>query len=154
MKIVKAQAEILKELLDPTGRVCYYTDELDETVTVVTKGTVGYRMPQSMLRVDLEGAQTCAPLFDRVVDLTRAIELKPTDHYRLGGKVREYRAFGDEDMPVYIDTKLLANFDVPLLYQNQYSPGGMVTLAEYRIDIDSVDVVGYVCPVRIHEKEE
>lgn len=154
MKIDKIQVEILKELLKPSARVAYWEDNNGEIVTIIPTGTVGYVLPISLLRVNLEGAQTCVPLRDKVANPAQAVQLEPTDHYRRGGQVREYRAFGDEDKPVYVDTKLLANFENPQLFQPRYSAIGLVTVAEYRLDTERLEVCGIVCPVCIKDDED
>ena len=69
--------------------------------------------------------------------------------YRIGGKVQKFLYGGNEDCPVFIDTKLLANFDNPTLYQGRYAPVGVVTIAEYDRIMDKEVIVGLVFPCRI-----
>lgn len=156
MKIDKIQVETLKELMKPTGRVVYYThpDDDDKTV-IIPKGTAAYVLPTDMLHVGLRGAQvTDHALYDGVPtrDLYAAVKFEPTDEYRVGGTVRKYLANGDADQPLYIDTKLLAHFDSPVLFQKRYAPLGLVTVTEYQLERDRLEVVGYVCPFRIENK--
>lgn len=160
MKNEKIQATILKELLSPKGRVAYYieTDENLDDFAVVIVGNTGYRIPLDQLKVILSADQRCSPLAGAVSDLhdpaADVIKLIPTDQYRLGGSARKYLAYGDEDKPVYVDTKLLANFDNPTLFQcSIYNPLGLVTVAEWQMELDATVVVGYVLPTRIENEE-
>lgn len=154
MKNEKVQVAILKELLKPDGRVVYKEMqseplEHDKTLVIIQQAVVGYVLNNEDMRVDLIGAQS-TQLFDNELNgLEEKVELKPTDVYRIGGKVQRFLYGGNEDCPVFIDTKLLANFDNPLLYQGRYAPLGIVTVAEYNRISDKEVIVGLVCPVRI-----
>lgn len=154
MRLDKIQTETLKELMNPKGRVVYYETTDDTSVVVIPKGTAGYVIPKEKLFINLNNAQAAMAGLPGAVDpgdLYLAVKLEPTDEYRMGGSARKYLAEGRPDQPVYIDTKLLAAFDSPMLYQNSYSPLGMVTVAEYSIVDDDLWVVGYVCPTRVEE---
>lgn len=160
MKNEKIQATILKELLSPKGRVAYYieTDENLDDFAVVILGDIAYRIPLEQLKLDLTGVArvdtlpgAMSSLHDPDFDV---IKLHPTDQYRLGGSARKYLAYGDEDKPVYVDTKLLAHFDNPTLYQcSAYNPLGLMTVAEWQMELDATVVVGYVLPSRIESEE-
>lgn len=154
MRLDKIQMETLKELMNPKGRVVYFETTDDTAVVVIPKGTAGYVIPKKKLALNLNNAQAMMTGLPGAVDhdnLYTAVELQPTDEYRMGGSARKYLAHGRPDQPVYIDTKLLAHFDDPGLFQNTYSPGGMVTVAEDSILDDDLVVVGYVCPVKVEE---
>ena len=154
MKNEKVQVAILKELLKPDGRVVYKEMQsvngmdLDKTM-VIPQGEVGYVLSNADMRVDLIGAQITQLFENELIGLEEKTELKPTDVYRIGGKVQKFLYGGNEDCPVFIDTKLLANFDNPTLYQGRYAPVGVVTIAEYDRIMDKEVIVGLVCPCRI-----
>ena len=154
MKNEKVQVAILKELLKPDGRVVYKEmqsvngTDLDKTM-VIPQGEVGYVLSNDDMRVDLIGAQITQLFENELSGLEEKTELKPTDVYRIGGKVQKFLYGGNEDCPVFIDTKLLANFDNPTLYQGRYAPVGVVTIAEYDRIMDKEVIVGLVCPCRI-----
>ena len=154
MKNEKVQVAILKELLKPDGRVVYKEMQsvngmdLDKTM-VIPQGEVGYVLRNDDMRVDLIGAQITQLFENELSGLEEKTELKPTDVYRIGGKVQKFLYGGNEDCPVFIDTKLLANFDNPTLYQGRYAPVGVVTIAEYDRIMDKEVIVGLVCPCRI-----
>ena len=154
MKNEKVQVAILKELLKPDGRVVYKEmqslngTDLDKTM-VIPQGEVGYVLINDDMRVDLIGAQITQLFENELSGLEEKTELKPTDVYRIGGKVQKFLYGGNEDCPVFIDTKLLANFDNPTLYQGRYAPVGVVTIAEYDRIVDKEVIVGLVCPCRI-----
>lgn len=154
MKNEKVQVAILKELLKPDGRVVYKEMQsvngmdLDKTM-VIPQGEVGYVLSNDDMRVDLIGSQITQLFENELSGLEEKTELKPTDVYRIGGKVRKFLYGGNEDCPVFIDTKLLANFDNPTLYQGRYAPVGVVTIAEYDRIMDKEVIVGLVCPCRI-----
>ena len=152
MKNEKVQVAILKELLKPDGRVVYkeiQSDlDLDKTM-VIPQGVVGYVLNNDDMRVDLIGAQVTQLFENELSGLEEKTELKPTDVYRIGGKVQKFLYGGNEDCPVFIDTKLLANFDNPTLYQGRYAPVGVVTIAKYDRIVDKEVIVGLVCPCRI-----
>ena len=154
MKNEKVQVAILKELLKPDGRVVYKEMQsvngmdLDKTM-VIPQGEVGYVLSNADMRVDLIGAQITQLFENELIGLEEKTELKPTDVYRIGGKVQKFLYGGNEDCPVFIDTKLLANFDNPTLYQGRYAPVGVVTIAEYDRIVDKEVIVGLVCPCRI-----
>lgn len=152
MKNEKVQVAILKELLKPDGRVVYkeMRSDLDPDKTmVIPHGEVGYVLSNDDMRVDLIGAQITQLFENELSGLEEKTELKPTDVYRIGGKVQKFLYGGNEDYPVFIDTKLLANFDNPTLYQGRYAPVGVVTIAEYDRIMDKEVIVGLVCPCRI-----
>ena len=152
MKNEKVQVAILKELLKPDGRVVYkeMRSDLDPDKTmVILHGEVGYVLSNDDMRVDLIGAQITQFFENELSGLEEKTELKPTDVYRIGGKVQKFLYGGNEDYPVFIDTKLLANFDNPTLYQGRYAPVGVVTIAEYDRIMDKEVIVGLVCPCRI-----
>lgn len=154
MKIEKVQVAILKELLKPDGRVVYKemqsVNGMDPDKTmVIPQGQVGYVLSNDDMRVDLIGAQITQLFENELSGLEEKTELKPTDVYRIGGKVQKFLYGGNEDCPVFIDTKLLANFDNPTLYQGRYAPVGVVTIAEYDRIMDKEVIVGLVCPCRI-----
>ena len=152
MKNEKVQVAILKELLKPDGRVVYkeIQSDLDQDKTmVIPQGVVGYVLNNDDMRVDLIGAQVTQLFENELSGLEEKTELKPTDVYRIGGKVQKFLYGGNEDCPVFIDTKLLANFDNPTLYQGRYAPVGVVTIAEYDRIVDKEVIVGLVCPCRI-----
>ena len=154
MKNEKVQVAILKELLKPDGRVVYKEMQsvngmdLDKTM-VIPQGEVGYVLSNADMRVDLIGAQITQLFENELIGLEEKTELKPTDVYRIGGKAQKFLYGGNEDCPVFIDTKLLANFDNPTLYQGRYAPVGVVTIAEYDRIMDKEVIVGLVCPCRI-----
>lgn len=154
MKNEKVQVAILKELLKPDGRVVYKEmqsvngTDLDKTM-VIPQEEVGYVLRNDDMRVDLIGAQITQLFENELSGLEEKTELKPTDVYRIGGKVQKFLYGGNEDCPVFIDTKLLANFDNPCLYQGRYAPVGVVTIAEYDRSVDKEVIVGLVCPCRI-----
>ena len=154
MKNEKVQVAILKELLKPDGRVVYKEMQsvngmdLDKTM-VIPQGEVGYVLSNADMRVDLIGAQITQLFENELIGLEEKTELKPTDVYRIGGKVQKFLYGGNEDCPVFIDTKLLANFDNPTLYQGRYAPVGVVTIAEYDRIVDKEVIVGLVCPCGI-----
>ena len=158
MKNEKVQVEILKELLKPDGRVVYKTlldvngVDSDKTM-VIPKGSVGYVLTNADMRVDLIGAQITSSFDNELSDIKEKTELKPTDVYRIGGKVQKFLYGGDENRPVFIDTKLLANFDNPTLYQGRYAPLGIVTIVEYDRIMDKEVIAGLVCPVRIDDNK-
>lgn len=152
MKNEKVQVAILKELLKPDGRVVYkeMRSDLDPDKTmVIPHGEVGYVLSNDDMRVDLIGAQITQLFENELSGLEEKTELKPTDVYRIGGKVQKFLYGGNEDYPVFIDIKLLANFDNPTLYQGRYAPVGVVTIAEYDRIMDKEVIVGLVCPCRI-----
>lgn len=154
MKNEKVQVAILKELLKPDGRVVYKemqsVNGMDPDKTmVIPQGEVGYVLSNDDMRVDLIGAQITQLFENELSGLEEKTELKPTDVYRIGGKVQKFLYGGNEDCPVFIDTKLLANFDNPTLYQGRYAPVGVVTIAEYDRIMDKEVIVGLVCPCRI-----
>ena len=154
MKNEKVQVAILKELLKPDGRVVYKemqsVNGMDPDKTmVIPQGSVGYVLTNADMRVDLIGAQITQLFENELIGLEEKTELKPTDVYRIGGKVQKFLYGGNEDCPVFIDTKLLANFDNPTLYQGRYAPVGVVTIAEYDRIMDKEVIVGLVCPCRI-----
>lgn len=156
MKIDKIQVETLKELMHPGGRVVYYPLDDGEKTVIIPKGVAAYVLPTDMLHVSLRGAQvTDHALYDGVTtySLDAAVRLAPTDEYRVGGKARKYLADGDEYQPLYIDTKLLAYFTNPVLFQKRYAPLGLVTVAEYQLERDRLEVVGYVCPLRVEDEK-
>ena len=154
MKNEKVQVAILKELLKPDGRVVYKEMQsvngmdLDKTM-VIPQGEVGYVLSNADMRVDLIGAKITQLFENELIGLEEKTELKPTDVYRIGGKVQKFLYGGNEDCPVFIDTKLLANFDNPTLYQGRYAPVGVVTIAEYDRIMDKEVIVGLVFPCRI-----
>lgn len=154
MKNEKVQVAILKELLKPDGRVVYKemqsVNGMDPDKTmVIPQGEVGYVLSNDDMRVDLIGAQITQLFENELSGLEEKTELKPTDVYRIGGKVQKFLYGGNEDCPVFIITKLLANFDNPTLYQGRYAPVGVVTIAEYDRIMDKEVIVGLVCPCRI-----
>lgn len=154
MKNEKVQVAVLKELLKPDGRVVYKemqsTNGMDPDKTmVIPQGEVGYVLNNDDMRVDLIGAQITLLFDNELSGLEEKTELKPTDVYRIGGKVQKFLYGGNEDCPVFVDTKLLANFDNPTLYQGRYAPVGVVTIAEYDRIMDKEVIVGLVCPCRI-----
>ena len=154
MKNEKVQVAILKELLKPDGRVVYKemqsVNGMDPDKTmVIPQGQIGYVLSNDDMRVDLIGAQITQLFENELSGLEEKTELKPTDVYRIGGKVQKFLYGGNEDCPVFIDTKLLANFDNPTLYQGRYAPVGVVTIAEYDRIMDKEVIVGLVCPCRI-----
>lgn len=156
MKNEKVQVAILKELLKPGSHVVYkeMRSDLDPDKTmIIPHGEVGYVLTNVDMRVDLIGVQITSSFDNELSGLEEKTELKPTDVYRIGGKVQKFLYGGNEDCPVFIDTKLLANFDNPTLYQGRYAPLGVVTIAEYDRIMDKEVIVGLVCPVRIDDNK-
>lgn len=153
MKNEKVQVAILKELLKPDCHVVYkemQSEPLEPDKTlVIPHGDVGYVLSNEDMRVDLIGAQSTQLFENELSGLEEKTELKPTDVYRIGGKVQKFLYGGNEDCPVFVDTKLLANFDNPTLYQGGYAPVGVVTISEYDRIMDKEVIVGLVCPCRI-----
>lgn len=148
MNQIKAQTEILKAMMDPKERVCYWQDD-DKDVTCVAMCDRAYCIPDDMLHLSMNTCQVLSPLPGMLPDVHTAKELEATDVYRNGGKARQYLFDHDPCKPVYINTKLLSAFDEPNLYQAVYNQLGLVTVGEFNFDTNRVEVVGYAMPMRL-----
>lgn len=155
MKTDKIQAQLLKELLKTPERVAYYhytSDDLAAMVAVcLHNGTVIYHLREDDLSVNLRGAQLKMELETLVDKHAAVLPLVPTDNYRLEGTARMWLVDGKEDQPVYINQKLLANFDEPQLFQSKYSPYAPVVVAELQKNLRDMDTVGMVMPVKVED---
>lgn len=155
MKIDKIQMEILKELMKDKEKVGLYRCKDEESVLVCIRSAFGYKLPEGRLCVSLEGVNYAAlEMFDQYSEYELQANLVPTDVYRRGGVVQRFLYRGDEEKPYYVNTKLLANFDVNFkLFLPKYNAKGPAIVLEYPFGEDHPQIVGFVCPVNLKEEE-
>ena len=122
-------------------------------VGIVIDGVVGYVVPEDTNWIDLERIEKVMNLKSLSLPLmSQDNKLEPTENLVDKGDtiVREFRKqWPERDKVVYIQEKLLKNFDLPTYYQDINRPKGIIAITEMT-QLDGEVLVGFVIPYKIN----
>lgn len=154
MKYSQAQKDTLAALVKAPSRVTNCITGVNK-VGVILDGLVGYVIPDDLNWIDLERVERVVNIRALGLPLTEAEnKLEPTENLvdRGDALVREFRKnrriYGS---PVYIQEKLLKNFELPTFYQDITKPEGPVVITE-TTQLEGEIVVGFVMPYRLNRE--
>ena len=152
MKYAQAQKDALTLLVKHpkavTNCICP-----DDKVGIIIDGVVGYVIPEDANWLDLERVERVVNLRNLGLPLMSAEnKLEPTENLVDKGDtiVREFRkAYPPAAAPVYIQEKLLKNFEFPTFYQDINKPKCPVAITEMT-QLEGEVLVGFVLPFNIN----
>lgn len=152
MKYAQAQKDALALLVKHpkavTNCICP-----DDKVGIIIDGVVGYVIPEDANWIDLERVERVLNLRNLVLPLMSAEnKLEPTENLVDKGDtiVREFRkAYPPAAAPVYIQEKLLKNFEFPTFYQDAERTKGIIAITEMT-QLEGEVLVGFVLPFNIN----
>lgn len=125
----------------------------DGYVGIVIDGVVGYVVPEDTNWIDLERIEKVMNLRSLGLPLmSQDNKLEPTENLVDKGDtiMREFRKqWPESDNVVYIQEKLLKNFDLPTYYQDINRPKGIIAITE-RTQLEGEVLVGFVLPCIIN----
>lgn len=146
----KAQREIFNKMLEENRNVRKFS--VDESKTFISAtGAVGYVFPNSILKINIE----MLPTFN-TIDIESIVadenKLEETRDFVLADERQKKfaRRYKKGKTSVFIDPKLLANFQNPKLYQKE-TPHGICAVVETIGSMRagySTEIVGIVMPIR------
>ena len=152
MKYAQAQKDALARLVKHPNGVANCICP-DDKVGIIIDGVVGYIIPEDANWIDLERVERVVNLRNLGLPIMSADnKLEPTEN--LVGKgdtiVREFRkAISAGYTPVYIQEKLLKNFEFPTFYQDINRPKSLVAITEMT-ELEGEVLVGFVLPCIIN----
>ena len=152
MKYAQAQKDALALLVKHPKAVsnCICPDD---KVGIIIDGVVGYVVPEDANWLDLERVERVVNLRNLGLPLMSAEnKLEPTENLVDKGDtiVREFRkAYPPAAAPVYIQEKLLKNFEFPTFYQDINKPKCPVAITEMT-ELEGEVLVGFVLPLNIN----
>ena len=151
MKYAQAQKDALARLVkhprSVTNCICP-----DDKVGIILDGVVGYIIPMDANWIDLERVERVVNLRNLGLPLMSAEnKLEPTENLVDKGDtiVREFRKAYPTGTPVYIQEKLLKNFEFPTFYQDINKPKGPVAITEMT-ELEGEVLGGFVLPFNIN----
>ena len=151
MKYAQAQKDALARLVKhPRGVsncICP-----DDKVGIILDGVVGYIIPEDANWIDLKRVEREVNLRNLGLPLMSAEnKLEPTENLVDKGDtiVREFRKAYPTGTPVYIQEKLLKNFEFPTFYQDINKPKCPVAITEMT-ELEGEVLVGFVLPFNIN----
>lgn len=151
MKYAQAQKDALARLVkhprSVTNCICP-----DDKVGIILDGVVGYIIPMDANWIDLERVERVVNLRNLGLPLMSAEnKLEPTENLVDKGDtiVREFRKAYPTGTPVYIQEKLLKNFEFPTFYQDINKPKCPVAITEMT-ELEGEVLVGFVLPFNIN----
>ena len=151
MKYAQAQKDALALLVKHpkavTNCICP-----DDKVGIIIDGVVGYVIPGDANWLDLERVERVVNLRNLGLPLMSAEnKLEPTENLVDKGDtiVREFRKAYQTGTPVYIQEKLLKNFEFPTFYQDINRPKSPVAITEMP-ELEGEVLVGFVLPFNIN----
>ena len=151
MKYAQAQKDALARLVKhPRGVAnCICPDD---KVGIILDGVVGYIIPEDANWIDLERVERVVNIRNLGLPLMSAEnKLEPTENLVDKGDtiVREFRKAYPTGTPVYIQEKLLKNFEFPTFYQDINKPKCPVAITEMT-ELEGEVLVGFVLPFNIN----
>lgn len=151
MKYAQAQKDALARLVkhprSVTNCICP-----DDKVGIILDGVVGYIIPMEANWIDLERVERVVNLRNLGLPLMSAEnKLEPTENLVDKGDtiVREFRKAYPTGTPVYIQEKLLKNFEFPTFYQDAERTKGIIAITEMT-QLEGEVLVGFVIPFNIN----
>lgn len=152
MKYAQAQKDALARLVKHPSSVANCICP-DDKVGIILDGVVGYIIPMDANWIDLERVERVVNLRNLGLPLMSAEnKLEPTENLVDKGDtiLREFRkAYPMADAPVYIQEKLLKNFEFPTFYQDINRPKAPVAITEMT-QLEGEVLVGFVLPFNIN----
>ena len=151
MKYAQAQKDALALLVKHPKAVsnCICPDD---KVGIILDGVVGYIIPMDANWIDLERVERVVNLRNLGLPLMSAEnKLVPTENLVDKGDtiLREFRKAYQTDTPVYIQEKLLKNFEFPTFYQDAERTKGIIAITEMT-QLEGEVLVGFVLPSNIN----
>lgn len=152
MKYAQAQKDALARLVKHPNGVANCICP-DDKVGIIIDDVVGYIIPEDANWIDLERVERVVNLRNLGLPIMSADnKLEPTENLVDKGDtiVREFRkAYPMADKPVYIQEKLLKNFEFPTFYQDINRPKAPVAITEMT-QLEGEVLVGFVLPFNIN----
>ena len=151
MKYAQAQKDALARLVKHPSTVANCICP-DDKVGIIIDGVVGYIIPMDANWIDLERVERVVNLRNLGLPLMSAEnKLEPTENLVDKGDtiVREFRKAYPTGTPVYIQEKLLKNFEFPTFYQDINRPKSPVAITEMT-ELEGEVLVGFVLPFNIN----
>ena len=151
MKYAQAQKDALARLVKHPRSVANCICP-DDKVGIIIDGVVGYIIPMDANWIDLERVERVVNLRNLGLPLMSAEnKLEPTENLVDKGDtiVREFRKAYPTGTPVYIQEKLLKNFEYPTFYQDINKPKCPVAITEMT-ELEGEVLVGFVLPFNIN----
>lgn len=151
MKYAQAQKDALARLVKHPRSVANCICP-DDKVGIILDGVVGYIIPMDANWIDLERVERVVNLRNLGLPLMSAEnKLEPTENLVDKGDtiVREFRKAYPTGTPVYIQEKLLKNFEFPTFYQDINKPKCPVAITEMN-ELEGEVLVGFVLPFNIN----
>ena len=152
MKYAQAQKDALALLVKHPKAVSNCICSVGK-VGIIIDGVVGYVIPEDANWIDLERVERVVNLRNLGLPLMSAEnKLEPTENLVDKGDtiVREFRkAYPPAAAPVYIQEKLLKNFEFPTFYQDANRHKGIVAITEMT-QLEGEVLVGFVLPFNIN----
>lgn len=151
MKYAQAQKDALARLVKHPSTVANCICP-DDKVGIIIDGVVGYLIPEDANWIDLERIERVVNLRNLGLPLMSAEnKLEPTENLVDKGDtiVREFRKAYPTGTPVYIQEKLLKNFEFPTFYQDINKPKCPVAITEMT-ELEGEVLVGFVLPFNIN----
>lgn len=156
MNVAKIQLDLLKHLLKKPEHIAVQYSAASDEFFVSWDNITFFCLNYDELRVNLSDVHQTI-MFDELLrsDLRRMIRLVPTDHYRVGGSVRQYLYDGRDDKPVYVKVSNLAYFENPtLLVREGYTSSMVIVVTEYPFGAENDPVVrGLTLNYRVRTEE-
>ena len=151
MKYAQAQKDALARLVKHPRSVANCICP-DDKVGIILDGVVGYIIPMDANWIDLERVERVVNLRNLGLPLMSAEnKLEPTENLVDKGDtiVREFRKAYPTGTPVYIQEKLLKNFEFPTFYQDAERTKGIIAITEMT-QLEGEVLVGFVLPFNIN----
>lgn len=151
MKYAQAQKDALARLVKHPSTVANCICP-DDKVGIIIDGVVGYIIPWDANWIDLERVERVVNLRNLGLPLMSAEnKLEPTENLVDKGDtiVREFRKAYPTGTPVYIQEKLLKNFEFPTFYQDAERTKGIIAITEMT-QLEGEVLVGFVLPFNIN----
>ena len=151
MKYAQAQKDALARLVKHPSAVANCICP-DDKVGIIIDDVVGYIIPWDANWIDLERVERVVNLRNLGLPLMSADnKLEPTENLVDKGDtiVREFRKAYQTGTPVYIQEKLLKNFEFPTFYQDINRPKSPVAITEMT-ELEGEVLVGFVLPFNIN----
>lgn len=149
----KAQREIFNAMLAESRNVRKFAVGDDKTFISAT-GFMGYVFPNSILRINVEMIPDFAQIDIASIIAEENKLTETTDFILTNERNKQFvRRYKKGKLSIFIDPKLLVNFQNPMLYQKE-TPLGIIAVVENTRNTPtghSTEIVGIVMPTRRSE---